>query len=44
MSIKLGDLEKTLPHGMLLHKDHVRDRYKSIAKLSETNIYIQRKN
>jgi len=44
LSIKIGDMEMTLPHGMFLHKSFQRDRYHSIVKLTETNSYIQRKN
>jgi hypothetical protein len=44
MSFKVGDLEKQLPHGMFLHKDHAKTRFHSVVKLTETNMYIQRKN
>ena len=44
MAIKIGDVERLLPHGMFLHKQYQRLRYQSIVKLTETNSYIQRKN
>ena len=44
LSIKVGDIERQLPHGMLLHKDNARARFHSVVRLSETNVYIQRKN
>ena len=44
MSIKIGDIEKLLPHGMFLHKNYQAMRFHSVVKLSETNSYIQRKN
>lgn len=44
MSIKIGDIEKLLPHGMFLHKTYQAMRFHSVVKLSETNSYIQRKN
>lgn len=44
MSIKIGDIEKTLPDGMFLHKDFIAQRFHSVVKLTETNVYIQRKN
>lgn len=42
--IKIGDIEQMLPDGMFLHKQYARLRYQSIVKLSETNVYISRKN
>ena len=44
MPIKIGDIEKMLPHGMYLHKSFQKQRFHSVVKLSETNNYIQRKN
>jgi hypothetical protein len=44
LSIKIGDIEKTLPSGMFLHKKCQARRFQSIVKLTETNSYIQRKN
>lgn len=44
LSIKIGDIEKLLPHGMFLHKSMQKLRFQSIVKLTETNSYIQRKN
>jgi hypothetical protein len=44
MPIKVGDVEKQLPDGMFLHKDHQKQRFHSVVKLAETNIYITRKN
>lgn len=44
LPIKIGDIEKTLPNGMFLHKSMQRLRFNSIVKLTETNSYIQRKN
>lgn len=44
MPIKIGDIEKMLPDGMFLHKHYQRQRFNSIVKLTETNVYIQRKN
>jgi len=40
MPIKIGDVEKMLPHGMFLHKSYQRARFHSVVKLSETNVYI----
>lgn len=44
LSIKIGDVEKMLPDGMFLHKHYQRMRFHSVVKLTETNVYIQRKN
>ena len=44
MPIKIGDVEKMLPDGMFLHKHYQRQRFNSVVKLTETNVYIQRKN
>ena len=44
MSIKVGDIERMLPHGMFLHKSNAKARFHSVVKLTETNMYIQRKN
>jgi hypothetical protein len=44
MSIKVGDIERQLPHGMFLHKDNAKARFHSVVKLTETNMYVQRKN
>lgn len=43
-SIKIGDLEKTLPYGMYLHKMYEHQKFQSVVKLSMTNVYVQRKN
>jgi hypothetical protein len=42
--IKLGDVEKMLPYGMMLHKMHHSQRFHSVVKLDTTNLYNQRKN
>ena len=44
MPIKIGDLEKMLPHGLYLHKKYNSQRFHSIARLKQTNSYIERKN
>jgi hypothetical protein len=44
LPIKIGDVEKTLPSGMFLHRKCMSQRFQSIVKLTETNSYIQRKN
>ena len=44
LAIKIGDIEKQLPHGMFLHKSSQIKRLHSIVKLTESNSYIQRKN
>lgn len=33
-----------LPYGMYLHKDYEHQRFSSIVKLTQTNVYLQRKN
>lgn len=43
-SIKIGDIEKTLPHGVFLHKDWAARKFHTVCKLTETPIYVQRKN
>ena len=44
MPIKIGDIEKLLPDGMFLHQKWQKRRFHSFVKLTDTNIYIQRKN
>ncbi len=39
-SIKIGDLEKMLPHGMYLHKMYDHRKTQSIVKLTPTNLYM----
>lgn len=41
--IKLGDVEKMLPYGMMMHKMHDHQKFQSVVKLHPTNVYIQRK-
>ena len=43
-SIKIGDIEKMLPYGMYLHKQYHHQRNRSVVTLTETNLYMQRKN
>ena len=43
-SIKIGDLEKMLPHGMYMHKMYDHRKNNSVVKLIPTNLYMQRKN
>jgi hypothetical protein len=43
-SIKIGDIEKMLPHGMYLHKMYDHQKFRSVVKLRQTNLYVQRKN
>lgn len=43
-SIKIGDIEKMLPYGMYLHKQYHHQRTRSVVTLTETNLYMQRKN
>jgi hypothetical protein len=42
--IKLGDIEKMLPYGMYLHKMYDHQKFQSVVKLNQTNLYVQRKN
>lgn len=42
--MKIGDIEKTLPHGMYLHKMYDHRKSQSVVKLQPTNLYMQRKN
>lgn len=42
--IKIGDIEKMLPYGMYLHKMYDHQKSRSVVKLRETGVYIQRKN
>ena len=42
--IKVGDIEKMLPYGLFLHKMYDHQKNRSIVKLRETGVYIQRKN
>jgi len=44
MPIKLGDVERMLPYGMYLHKQHEPQRFHSVARLTMTNTYVTRKN
>jgi ribosomal protein L25 (general stress protein Ctc) len=44
MALKIGDIERTLPDGMFLHKSFQRQRFHTVVKLTETPIYLQRKN
>jgi len=41
---RVGDLEKMLPHGMYLHKKYSHAKFQAIARLKQTNVYINRKN
>ena len=43
-SIKIGDVEKMLPDGMYLHKMYHHQRFRSVVSLTQTNLYLQRKN
>ena len=43
-SVKIGDIEKMLPYGMYLHKMYDHQKFKSVVKLSPSNLYVQRKN
>lgn len=42
--IKIGDIEKMLPYGMYLHKMYDHQKFTSVVKLKNTNLYQQRKN
>lgn len=44
MPVKLGDVERMLPYGMYLHKQHEPQRFHSVARLTMTNTYVTRKN
>lgn len=44
LPVKIGDVERMLPYGMYLHKQYEHQKFRSVAKLIETNTYIQRKN
>lgn len=44
MSIKIGDVEKTLPYGMYLHKQYDHQKFHSVMSLTPTNVYVSRKN
>lgn len=44
MSIKIGDVEKTLPYGMYLHKQYDHQKFHSVMSLTTTNVYVSRKN
>jgi len=44
MSIKLGDIEKTLPYGLYLHKQYDHRKFESVVSLTTTNTYVNRKN
>lgn len=43
-SIRIGDVEKMLPHGMYLHKQYEHQRFRAVVGLTQTNLYMQRKN
>ena len=40
LPIKIGDLERMLPHGMYLHKKYNNQKFNSLVKLRQTNVYI----
>lgn len=42
--VKIGDIEKMLPHGVYLHKQYDHLKHQSVVKLTPTNVYMQRKN
>jgi hypothetical protein len=42
--IRLGDIEKMLPHGVYLHKMYEHQKSQSVVKLTVSNLYNQRKN
>ena len=42
--IKIGDIEKMLPYGMYLHKQYDHQKFQTVVKLHNTNLYVQRKN
>lgn len=42
--IKIGDIEKMLPYGIYLHKMYDHQKFTSVVKLKNTNLYQQRKN
>jgi L-fucose isomerase-like protein len=44
LSIKIGDVEKMLPHGMYLHKKYDTMKFHSVVRLQETNSYVGRRN
>ena len=44
MPIKIGDVEKMLPYGMYLHKQHKNQKFHSVVSLVPTNKYIGRRN
>lgn len=44
MSVKIGDIEKMLPHGMYLHKKYDTMKFHSVVRLQETNSYVGRRN
>lgn len=41
--IKIGDVERMLPHGMYLHKMYEKQKFRSVVNLKESNLYLQRK-
>lgn len=43
-AIKLGDLERMLPHGLYLHKQYEHQKFHSVVGLTPTNAYVARKN
>lgn len=44
MAVKIGDIEKMLPHGMYLHKMYNNMKFHSFFKLIPTNQYTNRQN
>jgi hypothetical protein len=43
-AIKIGDLERMLPHGMYMHKMYEHRKVSTVVRLDPTNIYMTRKN
>lgn len=43
-SVKIGDVEKMLPHGLYLHNKYENQKFHSVVRLLPTNNYLQRKN
>ncbi|CDW73589.1 UNKNOWN [Stylonychia lemnae] len=43
-SIKIGDVERMLPHGMYLHKMYNHQKNRAVVNLTQSNLYSQRKN
>jgi hypothetical protein len=42
--IKIGDIERMLPYGMYLHKMYDHQKTRSVVNLTQSNLYMQRKN